>query len=228
MQSWQLDMLRVPVTSSACWNNQQAVRLLNVILEQPHDCSNLYALVSISLDVPPAFPILARLVSAPPLCHGPGACLGALTNCGNLGKSFPQLEQEPPCKLSPPLQVVTYRDAGVGATRTMWKFCSVWKLPPRFAECGSVPVVLYIDPLTNYEVTVFTTCLTCIHCCNYRLSFAEREWLQISWKSKLAFRSKAAIPKHICMYVCAYIYLGGREKAGKKEGRAALFTFIYL
>lgn len=47
-------------------------------------------------------------------------------------------------------------------------------------------------------------------------------------ESKLAFRSKAAIPKYIYMYVCADMCLGGREKERKVEGRAGLFTFIYL
>lgn len=83
-----------------------------------------YALVSISPDMPPALPILARPASALLLCHGPHACPGALIHCSNPGKSFPQPEKGPLCKLSPTLQIVTYTDAGVEAMCSVWKCCS--------------------------------------------------------------------------------------------------------
>jgi len=47
------------------------------------------------------------------------------------------------------------------------------------------------------------------------LSFGEREWLQIYQRRKLDFRSKAAIPKCICIYISRHT---GEEGEWKEEG----------
>lgn len=139
MQNWHLDMPRTPMTSSASWSNQQAIRLPNISPEQPQLFVLSSALVS-------TFPILARPLIALPSCHGPAAGSAACcTCCGNCGKPSHSQATSVNCHL---------------------QSCRCWAgvqhmgmlLSEHLLSHSSVPPGLYIHPPGNHNLQQIFSC----------------------------------------------------------------------
>lgn len=127
-----------------------------------------------------------------------------------LWQTLPQPGQGVPCKLSPPLQMAAYRAAGVGSACSTRERCC---LNPSSLTAQSRLVCTSI----HQEVTIYNSFfhVLILLLLLTPLSFGEREWLQIYQRRKLDFRSKAAIPKCICIYISRHT---GEEGEWKDEG----------
>lgn len=209
MKSWCQDMPRAPMTSSASWSNQQAVRLLNITPEQPQ----LFALRSAPVST---FPILARPVITLPPCHGPAASSTALTCCGNCGKPSHSQGREFPansahlCKWPLTELLALGRRAAHGNT-------AVWTPPlSQLSPAWSVHPSTRRSPFT----TVFFMCL---YCCYFWLLFPlERE----NGYKYIRGGNWILGQKQQYLSVYAFIYLDIQER--KENGRTKEGCFSYL
>jgi len=147
-----------------------------------------------------------------PLHHGPGACLGALTHCTRPGKHSPQRGRDLPANSAHPCK------PSLTQTRAVERCIAPGNsaLPKNIlltSLCAAQSQLLCTSIHSRTGRSLFLPLFSRAHIAVTTDSpSTEREQLEISQKSKLAFRPKGPIPKYICMYVCAYMYLRGREK----------------